>query len=179
MATHTAGADTTRADTAATSVLRLRPLVVDDADAMATVLADESLYEFTGGEPPTRDELARRYAIQVRGHSGDGTEQWINAVVTLGSGSDPIGYVQATIPVNGDPTEIAWVIGRPWQGNGYAGRATRLLLEDLAEQGVTAVVAHIHPEHEASRRTATRLGMTATRVIVDAETRWEGTTAHR
>ncbi len=164
---------------------------------MTTVLADPELYEFTGGEPPTRDDLARRYAVQVRGHSADGSERWINSVVVLGSEHQPIGYVQATIPVNGDPlradqangdqvngdradcgpAEIAWVIGRPWQGNGHAGRAARLLLDDLVEQGVTAVMAHIHPDHEASQRIATRLGMTPTTVVVDGEIRWEGTTA--
>lgn len=154
---------------------------------MTTVLADPELYEFTGGEPPTRDDLARRYAVQVRGHSADGSERWINSVVVLGPEHQPIGYVQATIPVNGAPTngdpvgcspaEIAWVIGRPWQGNGHAGRAARLLLDDLVEQGITAVVAHIHPDHDASQRIATRLGMTPTTVVVDGEIRWEGTTA--
>lgn len=169
--------------------LLLRPLTVDDADVMTTVLADPSLYDYTGGEPPTREDLARRYAVQVRGRSGDGSERWINSVVVLGSERQPIGYVQATIPLNGGsradstvdveggPAEIAWVIGRPWQGHGHAGRAARLLLDDLAEQGVEAVVAHIHPEHVASQRIATRLGMAPTTVVVDGETRWEGTTA--
>ena len=159
--------------------LQLRPLIVDDADAMTGVLSDPSLYEFIGGEPPTRDDLARRYAVQVRGHSADGSQRWINAVVVLGPERKPIGYVQATIPANGEPTEIAWVIGRPWQGNGHARRAARLLLDDLAGQGVEAVVAHIHPEHEASQRIATSLGLTATTTVVDGEIRWEGTTAAR
>lgn len=151
----------------------MRPLTVDDADAMTSVLSDPSLYAFTGGEPPTRDDLERRYTVQVRGHSRDGTERWINSVVVLRAEQQPIGYVQATIPVNGDPAEIAWVIGRPWQGQGHARRAARLLLDDLAAQGIEVVVAHIHPEHEASQRIATRLGMTPTTVVVDGETRWQ------
>lgn len=159
--------------------LWLRPLTVDDADVMTTVLADPSLYHFTGGEPPTHDDLARRYAVQTRGRSADGGERWINSVVVLGPEGRPIGYIQATIPVNGEPAEIAWVIGRPWQGHGYAGRAARILLDDLAKQGVDSVVAHIHPGHESSERIATRLGMTPTEIVVDGEVRWAGNTAPR
>lgn len=158
-----------------TETLRLRPLVVADADVMTTVLADRSLYEFTGGAPPTREDLARRYSIQTRGRSADGSERWINSVVVLGLDRRPIGYVQATVPVNGDPAEVAWVIGRPWHGNGYAGRAARLLLDDLAELGVNTVVAHIPPGNTSSQRVAMRLGMTPTRTVVDGEIRWAGT----
>jgi hypothetical protein len=40
-----------------TERLVLCPLRVSDADEMATVLADDSLYEFTGGEPPSVSQL--------------------------------------------------------------------------------------------------------------------------
>lgn len=152
-------------------------MVVEDADVMTTVLADLSLYEFTGGEPPTRDDLARRYSVQTRGRSTDGSERWINSVVILGPERRPIGYVQATVPENGDPAEVAWVIGRRWQGHGHASQAARLLLDDLAEQGIDTVVAYIHPGHGSSKHIATRLGMFPTRIVVDGEIRWTGTTS--
>jgi RimJ/RimL family protein N-acetyltransferase len=157
--------------------IALRPLAVTDATVMATVLADSGLYAFTGGEPPTEDELTRLYQVQTRGHSPDGTEQWLNLVVLLGADRTPIGYVQATIPADGGPTEVAWVIGRPWQGHGYAVRAGRLLLDHLAERGVQAVVAHVHPDHHASNSVATRLGLTPTGTVVDGEVRWTGSPA--
>ncbi len=62
---------------------------------MVAVLSDPSLYEFTGGTPPTLEELTARYARQAVGHSPDGTEQWLNWVVLLDSA--PVGYVQATV----------------------------------------------------------------------------------
>lgn len=158
-----------------TEPLSLRPLAVADAAVMTTVLADPSLYEFTGGEPPTHDDLARRYAVQTRGGSADGNERWINSVVVLGH--QPIGYVQATVPRDGGPAEVAWVIGRPWQGHGYAALAARLLLDDLAHEGVDTAVAHIHPGHGSSERTAERLGLTPTEIVVDGEVRWAGPTA--
>ena len=152
----------------------LRPLAVEDAEAMTAVLAAPSLYEFTGGAPPTSDELARRYRAQTRGHSPDGTQTWINLIVTRGGSPDPIGYVQATLPVGGDGAEIAWVIGRPWQGRGYARRAVTLLLEELTRRGVRHVTAHIHPRNQASNRLAARLGLKATETVVDGEIRWTG-----
>lgn len=157
--------------------IALRPLTVADATVMATVLADPALYAFTGGAPPTEDDLTRRYQAQTRGHSADGTEQWLNLLVLLGAAREPIGYVQATIPADGSPTEVAWVIGRPWQGHGHAQRAGRLLLDHLAERGVLTVVAHIHPEHHASNRVATHLGLTPTGTVVDGEVRWTGSPA--
>lgn len=154
----------------------LRPLTVADAPTMAEVLADPSLYEFTGGEPPSADELRRRYAVQVRGHSADGSQEWINLLIVHDPGGHPVGYVQATIPRDDTPTEVAWVVGRRWQGRGCATRAARLLLDRLAQRGVRDVVAHIHPDHAASQAVARRLGMVATDVVVDGETRWAGRT---
>ena len=156
--------------------LGLRPLALADADVMVTVLADPSLYEFNGGEPPTLEELTHQYAIQTRGFSPDGSQRWLNWVVVLGDHREPIGYVQATVPLKGGPTEVAWVIGRPCQGNGYATAAARLLLAELATQDVSAVMAHIHPAHEASQRIAQHLGLTPTEVVVDGERRWVGHT---
>lgn len=156
------------------SPVSVRELRVEDAAAMVLVLSDPDLYRFTGGAPPTPAELQRRYAVQTVGHSADHTQEWVNWLVTLGPGEEPIGYVQATIPADGGPTEIAWVIGAPWQGRGYAHRAADLLVDGLARRGVRRVLAHIHPAHEASRRIATRLGLAPTRRIVDGEVRWEG-----
>ena len=86
--------------------VELTPLTVEHATAMVSVLSDPSLYEFTGGTPPTLEELTDRYTRQAVGHSPDGTEQWLNWVVLLDSA--PVGYVQATVV--GDSAEIAWVI---------------------------------------------------------------------
>lgn len=152
---------------------------VDDAATMAVVLADPALHRFTGGTPATAAELEARYAVQTRGRSADGTETWTNAIVLAGEDLAPVGYVQATTPVSGVPTEIAWVIGVPWQRRGYASRATRMLVDGLVELGVTRILAHIHPEHVASQRIAARLGMAPTDVVVDGEVRWQGAASAR
>lgn len=150
--------------------LTLRPLSIDDAEVMETVLADPALYVFIGGEPPSAEELRRRYAIQTRGHSADHTEKWVNEIVLLDQ--RPVGYVQATITADDQTAEIAWVIGAPWQRRGFAGRAAALLVHDLAARGTHRLIAHIHPDNAASQRIATRLGMSPTDVVVDDEVRW-------
>ncbi|MGO1259943.1 MAG: GNAT family N-acetyltransferase [Brachybacterium sp.] len=78
------------------------------------------------------------------------------------------------MPADQRPAEIAWVIGRPWQRRGFAGRAAQLLVNDLRARGVAQIIAHIHPDHEASQRIAERLGMTPSDVVVEGETRWTG-----
>lgn len=157
-----------------TEPIRLRPLSPDDAPEMATVLADPALYKYIGGEPPTVEGLTRQYTVQSRGHSADNTETWLNHLVVFETSGEALGYVQATIPASGQPAEIAWVIGAPWQRNGYASAAAALLLAELADSGVKRVVAHIHPDHEASAAVARRIGMSPTDEVVDGEVRWEG-----
>ncbi len=154
----------------ATGRLRLEPLTVDHAAAMVAVLAHPSLYEFTGGSPPTLEELTRRYSRQSVGHSPDGSEQWLNWVVLLREDSRPVGYVQATVV--GDEAEIAWVISPSDQGRGLASEAATAMVDWLASSGVARLVAHIHPDHTASARVGERLGLRRTDVVEDGEVRW-------
>ena len=148
--------------------VELSPLTVDHAGAMVGVLSDPSLYEFTGGTPPTLEELTARYARQAVGHSADGTEQWLNWVVLLDS--TPVGFVQATVV--DDSAEIAWVISPSVQGRGLATEAARAMSELLSAAGVRRLVAHVHPDHAASARVAERLGLRRTDVVEDGEIRW-------
>lgn len=154
--------------------VRLHPLTPADAHEMTQVLDDPALYEYIGGQPPTEEQLYQQYTVQARGQSADGTEKWINELVILESTGEAIGYVQATVPFSGEPTEIAWVIGTPWQGQGYATQAAALLASQLADVGVRHLVAHIHPDHAASAAVAQRLGLYPTDTAVDGEIRWEG-----
>lgn len=158
-----------------TTPVRLRPLAVSDAPELTRVLADPDLYTYTGGVPPLEDELVHRFTLLTRGGPADGSERWINDVVLTPTG-EAVGYVQATVPAADGPTEIAWVIGVPWQGRGFATAAARLLLERLAGEGVAEVVADIHPDHAASNAVARALGLHPTDEIVDGETRWAGRT---
>ncbi|ATG56235.1 hypothetical protein CFK41_16715 [Brachybacterium ginsengisoli] len=157
-----------------TETVALRPLRVTDAAEMTLVLAHPGLYRYTGGKPPSEADLERLYAIQTRGRSVDGTEEWLNDIVVVGDDQRAVGFVQATLPADQRLAEISWVIGLPWQRRGYAGRAVQLLADDLRARGVTQLIAHIHPGHEASQHVARRLGMTLSDTVVDGEEQWSG-----
>lgn len=168
-----------------TERLELTPLRLADADEMVAVLADPSLYAFIGGEPPTLDGLAERYRTQVAGNSSDEHETWHNWIVREQSGG-AVGFVQATVvESDGDPggqlgvqrsAEIAWVIGTPWQGRGYATEAAGALVAWLEGGGVSSIVAHVHPDHRASEAVAERAGLDPTDERVDGERTWRRVT---
>ena len=103
-----------------TSRLTLTPLAVADAREMVDVLADPTLYTFTGGEAPTLAQLEDRYRHQSAGSPRSG-EIWHNWILRLDGTA--IGFVQAT--VEGAGAELAWVVGTPWQGSGFGTEASR------------------------------------------------------
>ena len=139
---------------------------------MAGVLADPELYAFTGGSPPTHQELLARYERWIAG-SPDPRVCWCNWVIQLHSPRCLAGTVQATISTDGEPeAEVAWVVGIPWQGQGIATEAARALIAWLNRQSVRAVIAHIHPGHQASAAVAAAAGLTPTGQMHDGEMRW-------
>jgi RimJ/RimL family protein N-acetyltransferase len=153
--------------------LDLVPLRVEDAEEMAEVLGDQGLHEFIGGEPDTIGGLRERYAKLVGG-SPDPDELWLNWIVRRRSDAQPVGTVQATLTKReGEPTAtVAWVIGVDWQNQGFASEAARALVDWLRGRGAVDVVAHIHPDHQASAVVATRAGLRPTDAREGGERIW-------
>ena len=66
-------------------------------------------------------------------------------------------------------------------GGRHAAPGPRLRLREAAgtvvtwlrERGVGTLVAHIHPDHQASQGVARAVGFTATTTMVGEETRWQ------
>jgi RimJ/RimL family protein N-acetyltransferase len=153
-----------------TDRLLLSPLQISDAAEMSTVLADPELYGFTGDSPPSLDELEHRYRAQVVGPARE-NETWHNWILRLHESGTAIGFVQATVV--GDSAELAWVVGVPWQGQGFAIEAARAMREWLADQGTTQFTAHIRPDHVASGRVAAAIGLRSTgEMDSDGEVIW-------
>ncbi len=154
-----------------TARLVLTPLTPDDADDMVTVLADPRMNEFTGGAPLALDELRARYRALAVGLSADGIQRWCNWIVRL-PGDQPVGVVQATVSVDGSAADVAWEIGVPWHGRGFAAEAARAIVDWLVGMGVGDVSANIHPRHDASAGIARRAGLAPTDELVDGEVVW-------
>lgn len=137
---------------------------------MVSVLADLSLYEFTGGEPPSLEQLEATYRFQVVGPDREG-ETWHNWIIRLGENGDPAGFVQTT--VIGTESDIAWVVGLDWQGGGIATEAAQAMCDWRIGQGTRRLVAHIHPDHVASGKVAATVGLAPTDEIdSDGEAVW-------
>ena len=151
--------------------LVLEPLRVEDADHMATVLADPQLYEFIGGGAPDAARLRELYARWIAGPAREG-EAWHNWAVRLTGDGTLIGHVQSTIAEAGMKADVAWIVGTPWQGRGYATEAAIALVGWLREQGVATVTAHVHPRHRASARVADRAGFAPTELLEGGEIVW-------
>jgi RimJ/RimL family protein N-acetyltransferase len=157
-----------------TARLKLEPLRVEHAGEMADVLADPRLYEYVGGVPPSTVQLEARYARQLAGHSPDGRHGWLNWIVRERATGAAAGTVQATLTmVDGRPeAETAWVIGSAHQRRGYATEAAGAMVEWLRGRSTRTIVAHIHPDHEASMRVARHLALAPTDIIECGERRW-------
>ncbi|MCL6669844.1 GNAT family N-acetyltransferase [Streptomyces panaciradicis] len=146
------------------------PLSVGHAEEMAVVLSDPALHTFIGGSPSSPEALRTRYERLVAG-SPDPAVSWCNWVLRRREDSRLVGTVQAT--VTGPDAEIAWVVGTPWQGRGYASEAARGLVALLGRHtSVSTVTAHIHPGHAASAAVAHAAGLTPTDEEHEGERRW-------
>jgi RimJ/RimL family protein N-acetyltransferase len=167
------------AEPVSTPRLALLPLRVAHADEMAIVLADPGLHNFTGGSPLTPQALRSRYERMIAG-SGDPAVSWCNWVIQLRDTERLAGTVQATISAGDElEAEVAWVVGRQWQGQGIASEAARALIGWLGRQSVQTVIAHIHPGHQASAAVAAAAGLTPTDQVDDGEIRWRLRTGTR
>jgi RimJ/RimL family protein N-acetyltransferase len=128
----------------------LTGLSVADAAEMVEVLSSPELYMYTGGSPPSLSDLDRRYSNQVDGSGRDG-EDWYNWIIRLAGPMTAIGYVQATVTADG--ADVAWVVGKRWQGRGFA------------KEAATAMCAL--PEHVASIAVAQAVGLVRTDEVDD------------
>lgn len=156
-----------------TARLDLVPLTPADAAEMAGVLSAPELYEFTGGAPPAEAVLRARYQRLAAGRSPDGTQEWRNWVIRCRTEGAAVGYVQATVTGGGAAAEIAWVVGLPWQGRGYASEAARALVGWLVARGARSVTACVDPRHHASAAVARRAGLLPTGRVRDGERVWQ------
>jgi RimJ/RimL family protein N-acetyltransferase len=154
--------------------LILEPLRVGHAAEMAIVLAAPELYRFTGGRPPTIEELRGRYARQVAGRSPGGTAGWRNWVIRTRADGTAVGFVQATLTGSGATLSaaLAWTVGAAHQRRGYAREATAAAVALLGEEGVGVFTAHIAPGHAASAAVARSLGLAPTGQVEGGEVLW-------
>ena len=151
------------------SRLILGPMVQDDAPELFSLLQEPALHQFTGNAPPAScKDLRAKIRLWERRHSPTLDELWLNWTLRLRSNGLTVGKVQAT--VHEQTAELAWTIGVPFQGQGYATEASRCVATWILDYcGVTELRASIHPDHIVSQRVATHVGMRPSGELTDED----------
>ena len=137
----------------------LEPLAEHHADIMFDVLADPTIYEHLDYDaPPSLEHLRGVYRMLEVGHSPDGTEGWLNWIVTHPQ-RGPIGVVQATVMPAQRAAWVAYVLAQPHRGFGFAREAAAAMVDHLIRaHGVATLLAMIEDANEPSRRVLLELG---------------------
>jgi [ribosomal protein S5]-alanine N-acetyltransferase len=160
-----------------TERLVLRPLRIDDLDALAAFYADPEVMRFIGaGGPVGRNDAKTSLAWMIRVFELDGFGQ---LAVTRKEDGIFIGRCgllvwqtdgwQSTSRAEGKgdtELEVGYTLGRPYWGRGYATEAATAVRDfALTELGATRLIALIRPGNVASERVAEKLGMRYEREI--------------
>jgi RimJ/RimL family protein N-acetyltransferase len=145
----------------ATERLRLRPLTVSDAPALAAVYDDPEVVAFLSplDLAGTVAQLAAFSAEwEQRGHGLYAVERACDGALLGRSG---LHYWPSTAE-----TEVGWVLGRAAWGHGYAREAaTAVLAHGFDDLHLAEIVAYIVAGNVRSERVAAALGFTNTGLI--------------
>jgi len=136
--------------------LLLRMFRQTDIDAYARICADPDVMRFLGGTPMSRGEAWRQMAMflghwQLRGYG-----MWAVEERETGTLVGRVGFLE---PEGWPGFELAWTLGRPHWGRGFASEAARAALDyAFTTLGRERVISLIHPDNPRSIRVAERLG---------------------
>jgi RimJ/RimL family protein N-acetyltransferase len=154
-----------------TERLVLRPLALDDLDAIASFYADPEVMRYIGaGEPVGREDAKASLAWMIRTFDLDGFGQ---LAVTRKEDHTLVGrcgllvwqtdgWVSTSLAEAKGETEfeVGYTLGRPYWGEGYATEAATAVRDHaLNELGAVRLIALIRPGNVASERVAEKLGM--------------------
>ena len=122
--------------------------------------------------PRANLETDRLVLDELEPADADEMVEWRNWIVRRREDRRAVGTVEATIIDGGRTASIAWIVGRPWQGRGFATEAVRVIVGWLDDRGVQRIVASVHPDHRASAGVASAAGLRPTDESVEGERVW-------
>jgi RimJ/RimL family protein N-acetyltransferase/8-oxo-dGTP pyrophosphatase MutT (NUDIX family) len=149
----TASADQEGEETLTDGVVTLRPFDERDIDAHVAGDDDEIRYWFDAPGASTRDGMAE--VVERWRREREAGTRLTFAVV---HDDTTVGVVEAR--PDGETASLSWTVYAGQRGQGYATRATRLLIRHAYDRlGVRRVQAEVDPRNKASQRVATRSGL--------------------
>ncbi len=138
--------------------LTLRSLSEADIEPLFVIFSgEEVLRYFPNPNPPTRQRIERFILHQISHWKQFGYGHWAVEQTTMGI---LIGWAGLQfLPETGE-TEVAYLLGRPYWGQGYGTEAARCALEYGFETlGLKQIIALVHPDNQASNHVIEKLGM--------------------
>ena len=147
--------------TITTPHLTLRPLTLDDLDAMFRIFSETDMLKyFPNPNPPTMDRAQRMIETQIQQWQNYGLGSW--GVVPHGeteiAGWNGLQYLPET-----NETEVGYMLSRKFRGKGYSTEGARAGLEfGFKSLGLDQIIGLVHPENIASQRVLLKCGMTFT-----------------
>lgn len=144
-----------------TERLRLRPLTLDDVDAMHAYQSNEDVARYMLFDPRTRAQIAAKIA-EWASHTRLGAEgDYLEIPVERRDTGQFVGHVYVKlVSVEHLAGEIGWGLLPDQQGQGFATEAATAALDLLfGHVGLHRVVAEYDPRNSASIAVAERLGM--------------------
>ena len=143
-----------------TERLLMRRLVPSDFDDLYALYRDPEIRRYFPEGTLTLEETREELEWFLSGHP-DHPELGLWATIHKPTGAfiGRCGLLPWTID-GVDEVEIAYLIAKPWQRQGFGAEAARALVRYGFEAlGLNRLVALIDPKHEASIRTAERAGL--------------------
>lgn len=147
----------------------LEPIFVSHATELYQLFSDPELHTFVPTEVPTLEAQTERCLKWSRRISPKGDELWLNWAARLKTDGRIIGHFQAGVSVNLNAS-IGYVIGRPWQKQGYANEGLKSVLLLLKETfHIWTAKAWIDTRNQASIGLIESLGFDRREFIKNAD----------
>jgi RimJ/RimL family protein N-acetyltransferase len=144
--------------TLVTPRLTLRPFTEADIESLCRLLnTGNVLRYFPNPAPPPRERVERMITHQLDHWAKRGLGWWALEPRTH---PELIGWAGLEFLPETNETEVAYLLGEAWWGQGLAAEAARAALEfGFETHKLEAIIALVHPENQASLRVAEKLGM--------------------
>ncbi len=149
--------------TMTTPRLELRPIAEHDAEAIWPYVSDPEISRYMSWDPHETIEQTRAFTTDVVRRMGEGTTiAW--AVIERETGKvcglvSLIAIMRVHRALRYDKAELAYWIGPPFQGRGYAVEACRAVLDyAFGQMGLNKITVAHDLENLASRALIARLG---------------------
>ncbi len=144
--------------------LRLRPLAPGDLDRLTEIWTDPHVARFLLTQPRTRAEVAEKLDAMLEHARRFG--MWALVLRATGELIGRCGFYPYAGEGDVVEPELAYLLAREHWGAGLASEAARAALDTLFRRHrPSRAIALVRPEHEASRRVLSKVGMREERLV--------------